>query len=185
MPNTLLKSRNKKYRTPIVEWVERYINIPSNEGTPGRCRLYPWQREILESFVDDNIYQVDLMIGSQLGKTFLETDLKLYIANVLRYPAFFVMPTALMLNRQRKDKLLPILEASPVPNENIIYTQNGAIHQDGLTYNGGMITFATALSVGSLKNKAAKIIIADEIDDYVGTEDAANPLECNHSKTVS
>ena len=163
----------------LRSWSEREIKIQDDEGQFAPLVWWPWQREIVDALDPSNedVAQVTLKMFGQGGKSLMLGALMSHVACESHIPSMFVMPTASMRKRFVKDKLEPMLEACPALKRNIKLTRNGLFHQEGLMYQHGYIPWATARAVSSMKSTPAKLVIADEIDDFPPKADAANPLD--------
>src|SRR5438045_649454 len=54
----------------LSEWSEQNIFLsPEYSARPGKLELFPWQREIFDSFTDPLVNEIILMTATQLIKT--------------------------------------------------------------------------------------------------------------------
>lgn len=165
-------------RPSFVEWCPKNI-ILSSEGNdrPGPYIFDPWQREPAEAYDDPTVIQITKKWFGQAGKTLEETAYMLYLADVTHDPAMWIMPSMDMLDRQRKVKMMPILNACPALSDRAILNPQGEIPEAGFRYKGGFVPFASARSAGGMKNHPARVVFADEVDEYRAKTDASNPLD--------
>ena len=163
--------------TSFLEWSESNIYLAEGDQLQGKLKWRPQQRGVVEALDTKGIKQVTLKVHAQWGKSQLLGARKLYIACVTRDPALFVMPSAKVLNVYLKDKVYPNVRNSPAIKDAVLLNKEGNIPREGLEYKGGYIPFGTARAIGSMQNHPARIVIADELDRFVGKTDASNPLD--------
>lgn len=162
----------------LLEWMERNLYIPSNEGNPGPFRAYPTQREIIEAMDDPTINRVVLKVFSQFGKTLMETGSMLHNICVLKRTSLFAMPSDTKLKDHLNSKLIPLLQACPAATREINFTREGSISLDGISYKpGGWMPFLTPTSKAGFKSISACQMYADEVDEYIGLYDSSNPID--------
>ena len=161
---------------PIVEWAEKNIYLDPNSPIPGRIKLFPWQKPILEAYTDHKVRQVSLMLSSQIGKSVLFAVIMFYHVDNSPVNMLLVEPTEKLYRRFRQEKIEPILEASPRINRKMHRTTHGTIPMDEIPYDGGIIFAAYSGSPSSLRQLSAALTLADEVDVYKGNLDTANPI---------
>ena len=172
MPRPLFSSRFQ----PISPWAEANIYLDDNSPMPGRLKLFPWQRDILNAYHDPNVRQITLMMSSQIGKSVVMLCILGYHIGTAPKNIFLVQPTQKILNRFRKEKFIPMVNASPTLNNSIQRTQVGTIPVDEMPFAGGTVFIGYSGSPASLKSLSVSLVLADEVDSYQGNADTANPL---------
>lgn len=170
---------------PIAPWVEDNIYLDENTAIPGRIKLFPWQTPILEAYQNPRVQQISMMCSSQIGKSVMSLCICGYHVGVSPCNILLVQPGIKTLKRFRAEKFEPMINASPSLTHSIHKTQVGTIPQDHIPFNGGNIFTAYAGSSASMKSISVPLVIADEIDEYSGNEDTANPLSILWQRTSS
>ena len=171
LPSLALPSLNLDAE-PICEWAEKNI-VVSVSDRPGRLRLDPYQRGILEACAQQMEYtsveQVSLMMSSQLGKTLLDAILLAWVIDQKPQATLIMHASHAGLDKFIREKLDPILLGTPSLNQKIGRNNRNAIPATGFSFGlGGFCTMTTARSKSSGHGTSASLVIADEIDDYDG-----------------
>ena len=150
---------------PICDWAEARV-VLSGGSRPGRFRLDPYQRGMLEAMGDPAIDLVAGMLATQLGKS---TCLELLLGyRIDQYPCEMLLMHASLkgLRKFIREKLEPMLLGDAALNARIYRNVRGAIPVDGFGFDQGYCTMTTAGSRSGLHGTTAALVIADEVDDY-------------------
>ena len=162
----------------VAEWAEKY-RVLSRGATaePGkyRCDRVPYQREIMESFTDQNVRETVLCIASQVGKTELMNNVVGYFIHADPSPMLIKYPTLDAGKGWSKEKLDPMLQDTPALAGLI---QDARSRDSGntilqKTFPGGFLRIAGANSPSGLRRASCRVILQDEIDSdppSAGTE---------------
>lgn len=161
----------------VHEWAERYRYVPRGSSPdPGRWVSKPYQRAVMEAYTDPRAEGTVFVACSQGGG---KTEVCL---NIIGYnihhdpgPQIVIEPTIEMAETLSKDRVAPMIAATPVLSELVgdpksRDSDNTIRHK---AYPGGHSTFVGANSAPSLAMRPERDCIADEIDRYAasaGTE---------------
>lgn len=158
-------------RLKLDTWADTYRRIPRGSSPePGNWSTdrTPYMREIMQSVSDPEIEQIVLMCSAQLGKTELELNICGYYAHMDPSPMMYLMPTLTLAEIISKDRLAPMIDATPVLAS--VFGDNKSRNSSStiLTkkYPGGVIRLCGANSPSSLSSSPVRILLADEVDRY-------------------
>ena len=168
----------------IVEWAEREVYLPADAPMPGRITVFPYQKEILRTFMQPDCFQVTNMMSTQVGKTEVSNIIIGRAISEGRSSIFSVHATQRDVNKYKAGKFDPMVEACPILREKVSRTgvgrklgeKQGKNNQITVSYTDGHLTFAHSHSPGSLRSTPALLVIADEVDEYPGTTDSSDPI---------
>ena len=164
--NLLRLSPRNHAHVDICAWAEENIIVAAS-ATPGRLRLYPYQRDILEAMADPDVRQVTLMVSSQIGKTLLSAILLAYFIDVTPNGVLFIHVTQSGLKKFLREKFEPILRGNLRLNEKIIRNNRGTLPIDGFPFIGGYATLSTSAARNNDRGTTAQLIIGDEVSDWL------------------
>ena len=163
--------------TPIDVWCEQNIILPSFTAKPGRLTLTAAQRGILQTYQLRECRELTAMMSSQIGKSLLVLCIMGFHLGNNPKQIMFVEPNQDLMIRFNKEKLYPLLEASPSLNAMVKKTRAGTFAPKIIEYSGGQILVATAGARNSLKSASTELVLADEVDGYKGaTIDSSSPI---------
>ena len=122
-----LKSLNKvtKILKPppkltLSEWADLYRMLSSEASAEtGKwvTARAPYQKEIMDAVSDRETKKVIVMSSSQVGKTEIILNIIGYYIDYMPCPMMLVMPIEEMLKSFSKDRLSPMINATPTPKE--------------------------------------------------------------------
>lgn len=153
----------------VAEWAEKF-RVLSRGATsePGRyrCDRVPYQRGIMDAFTDVTVRETVLCIASQIGKTELLSNLVGYLIHAHPSPILIKYPTLDAAKGYSKEKLDPMIDATPVLRERI---REARSRDSGNTilqksFPGGFIRIAGANSPSGLRRASCRAVLQDEID---------------------
>lgn len=155
----------------LSEWADKYRRLAvGTTAEPGKWRTSkaPYQAEIMNAITDIGIKKVVVMSAAQVGKT--DAMVLNPIGYYIHYdpsPIMVIQPTIDMAEKFSKEKLSPMLRATPVLSERV----NDKSRSSGNTilqkmFPGGFVTIAGANSATGLRSHTVRILLADEIDGY-------------------
>ena len=169
---------------PMIPWIENNVYLGPNSAIPGRIHLEPWQRGIIAAYEDTKVHKLSLMMSSQVGKSVLMLCIMSYHMGVSPLNMMLVQPGIKTLERFVKEKIRPMLDASPLLSEKVQRTQMQTIRPESIPYDGGEIFMAYSGSPSSLRSLSAPKVFCDEVDVYKGNEDTENPLSIVWQRTI-
>lgn len=164
---------------PAADWLEKNIYFDANvsPNAPGQLDLsrQPWAREILDTFMDPRIDDINLVFGAQSGKTTLLLLCYLLKARFEPQPTLIALSTDPLCDRLVKRRLIPLLKANPWYGDQLPAENRG---QESMILMPGMPTFYTgARTADKLSSMPASLILLDEVSKFSkGSLKEAHPL---------
>lgn len=157
------------------EWAEKYVRIPVGNAIPGPVRFdnAPYQRLPLDMTVDPNCYRITLMWGAQIGKTMLALMAQGYRIAIRPSSQMMMQPSETDLQVWMNTKFTPLVDSTPSIRERMAKPRgrDGVNNSKMKSYPGGFIMFAWSGSPKTMRGRSAPLIVADEVDGYVATEE--------------
>ena len=151
----------------ICEWAEENIRVVSGTARPGVLRLDPYQKEMLSAMADPEVRQVTMMLASQLGKTLKVGCLIGYTVVEAPKPTLMMFANDNHRKKFLREKMTPLLASCPAVMEHLQLNNRGRIPASGFEFQGTYCTFGLAGSRSDHHGTSAKLVLADEIDDYL------------------
>ncbi|WP_065383231.1 phage terminase large subunit family protein [Hyphomonas sp. ND6WE1B] len=173
-------------RISLPDWLESTLRLPDTvSATPGRLRLWPFQRGIAEAVSDPEIERVTLVKSVRVGlSTLLTGTLANYVSNEPA-PILLLLPTEADCRDYAVSDLEPIFEATPdlrglLADE----TEGGRNTILSRRFPGGSLKIVAAKSPRNLRRHNVRILLIDEADAMeVGPE--GDPLKLAERRTLS
>lgn len=178
----------------ISEWADAHRVLSSEASSaPGRWRCEPYQREMMDAVVDDDIEQIVIMTCAQVGKTEILLNIIGYFASQDPAPMLQLQPTLEMAAAFSKDRVSGLFSLSPVLAKTISDTRSRDAKARGAgatvfhkKFPGGQLTMCGANSPASLASRPIRIVLADEIDRYpVSAGEEGDPLNLARKRTAT
>ncbi len=158
---------------PLADWIEQTIHLPSTaSATPGRMRLYAYQRGICEALDDPEISEIVIQKSARIGFTALLAGFIGHTVATAPAPILATQPTA-DDSRAFSVDIEALFEASPDLRGLISddADETGRSTMMRRLYPGGSLEFLSASSPRAFRRKLGKVVIADEIDAYALTDE--------------
>lgn len=156
-----------------ADWIEKEIFLPAeSSATPGRMKLWAYQRGICDALDDPDIERVTVMKSARIGYTaLLGGIIASYVANAPA-PILAIQPTADDA-RDWSVELEQVFEASPALRGLLgdEADESGRSTMLARRFAGGSLKFLAARSPRTLRRHTAKILCMDEIDGYEVTQE--------------
>jgi phage terminase large subunit GpA-like protein len=158
----------------LAEWADEYrILSKKTSAEPGRWRTNraPYQREIMNLISSLSVQKTVVMSAAQIGKTdgFILNSIG-YFMHYDPAPIMVMQPTIKLGESFSKDRLTPMLQATPVlqnkVNDKSRNSGNTILHK---MFPGGYISIVGANAPSDLRSRPIRILLADEIDGYPPT----------------
>jgi phage terminase large subunit GpA-like protein len=157
------------------EWAESHVRIPVGNAVPGLIRFAnaPYQREPLDMVVDPDCYRITLQWGAQVGKTMLALCAQGYHIAMRPVSQMMMQPSESDLQVWMNTKFMPLVESTPMIRERMAKPRgrDGVNNSRMKSYPGGFLMFAWSGSPKTMRGRSAPVIVADEVDGYVATEE--------------
>lgn len=182
-------------REPVLrvsEWADRYrVLSGSASAEPGQWRTSrtPYLREIMDCLSPyDPAQRVVVMAGAQIGKTECGNNWIGYVIHHAPGPMLMVQPTVELAKRVSKQRLAPMIEATPVLRERVAEARS---RDSGNTvqvkeFEGGLLIITGANSSAGLRSMPIRFLFMDEVDEYPGDVDGqGDPVALAEKRTAT
>jgi phage terminase large subunit GpA-like protein len=173
----------------VDEWADerRFLDSKSS-AEPGRWRTSrtPYLRQIMRDMGPyERVQTVIFVKGAQLGGTECINNFLGFAIDLAPAPVLFVSPTLEMAKRNSRQRIAPLIEASPALRDKI---QNPRSRDSGNTlfmkeFPGGVLILTGANSAAGLRSMPAKYRLYDEVDAYEGDIDGeGDPISLGEAR---
>ena len=148
----------------ISEFAERAIILGSESNAiAGPLKVHPYQAGMLNAPQEDGAHTIVFMTSAQIGKTLTQTAILGYYAIQEPSSQLFVNPTDSSNSAFTKEKLDPLIAASPILRE--AFGKSGRANNSDLKlYPGGFVAFASSHQPAQLASRSIRILLVDELD---------------------
>lgn len=148
----------------LSEWMERNIIFGKDDARPGPLALDPWQREVADATMTHR--QTTLMAASQCGKSMLELGVLAYsIASGRK--SMMSWPTKRLRDAFMIDKFMPLLSQCQAVRQEVLLSDSGKIHQEGIHLrSGGIVQTPSGSARGGAEQLSAAVVVLDETDKF-------------------
>lgn len=162
----------------VSQWAEKH-RVMSEETCPEpgkyRCDRLPYQREPMDSVLDDKVSEVCLWWASQLGKTECLINIMGYFMHADPSPQLMVQPTDKLAEDYSKERIAPAIRDSKALARLV---KDPRTRDSGNTvlakhYPRGSFVLVGANAPSGLAGRPRRVVMQDEIDRYppsAGTE---------------
>ena len=153
------------------EWAESELRVPDGPRAGQRLRLFPFQREILDSLAADDLIEVDVMGSSQWGKTLiLEVSLGWVIVEDPSW-LLYVLPSDQGAGGARqfsRERVTPFIAMHPIIAERVNGRRSagGSNTASSKTFAGGAVAFVGAESPAGMAGRPVRRVFLDEVDRF-------------------
>lgn len=155
----------------VAEWADERLHLPSFAPVPGQWRTSrtPFLKEIMECLSPRHrCRKVVFMKPVQIGGTQVAVNWVGYTMDRSPTAMLFYEPTIEMAKRLTKEKIDPVIDATPALREKV---KEAKSRDSGNTtyrkeYLGGFLNVLWANSASSSRSTSAPRIVADEVDEY-------------------
>lgn len=171
----------------VSEFAEMYIYNPSNTADAGKFTLdrAPYQKAIFDTLTPGNdITDVALIAGAQLGKTFAGQIWQAYIMTIDPQNFISYQPTISLSESYVSLKIDPFIECNPIIKS--LFKKRDDSTKSRKKYKGCTAEYKGANSATSFRMISAPYIDADEIDSYEHDIDGeGSPLDLIENRTAT
>lgn len=163
MPDALLS---------VSEWADQHRQLDSRGSPePGqwRTKRVPYLREIMDNLsITSPVQETVVMKGAQLGFTEAGNNFVGYVIDHAPGPGLFLQPSQDLANRNVRQKIDPMIEATPRLRERVPSkrSKDGGNTLEEKEFPGGIWLFKWASSTAGLRSTSIRYEILDEIDEY-------------------
>ena len=156
----------------VSEWADNHrmlSSVASSEPGPWRTSRTPYLKEVMDCLSPSSpVERVVAMFASQTGKT--EAGLN-WIGHVIHHvpgPMLMVQPTVEMAKRYSKQRIAPLIDASPVLRERVKPARSRDSGNTVLTkeFQGGALMMTGANSAVGLSSTPVRFLFLDEVDRF-------------------
>jgi phage terminase large subunit GpA-like protein len=172
------------------EFAEAHLLLPASANAiPGPLRLTKYQKGIVNTFADQAIETIVLCCSAQVGKSLAVDSL---VGNVIACapgPCLHVSPTTARAEDWVRDRLDPLIAASPALRALVGGGRKGG--GDSLSHKifpGGSLSLASSFKADDLAARAIRYLFLDEIDRFAasaGTEGDPVALAIKRTRTFA
>jgi phage terminase large subunit GpA-like protein len=174
----------------LSDWADEFrflSNTASSE--PGRWRTArtPYLREIMDCLSPAHpAERVVVMSGAQIGKTECGNNWIGYVIHRSPGPMLMVQPTVELAKRVSKQRIAPMIEATPALRERVAESRS---RDSGNTvqvkeFEGGVLIITGANSSAGLRSMPIRFLFMDEVDNYPGDVDGqGDPVALAEKRT--
>lgn len=156
----------------VTQWAEQNRVLSgkdSAEPGPYRVSRTPYAQEPMDCLsAHSGVDEVVLMWGAQTSKTTIGSNWIGYLADLNPGPIMIVQPTIDMAKRYSRQRLLPMIEESPVLRRKV--RENRSRDEANTTllkeFPGGFLAIAGANSAAALRSMPVRDLFTDEEDGY-------------------
>lgn len=156
----------------VSEWAELHRVLSgkdSAEPGPYRVARTPYAQEPMDCLsAHSPVEEVVLMWGAQTSKTTVGSNWIGYLADINPGPVMIVQPTIDMAKRYSRQRLVPMIEESPVLRRKV--RENRSRDEANTTllkeFPGGFLAIAGANSAAGLRSMPVRDLFTDEEDAY-------------------
>ncbi|HEY6110563.1 MAG TPA: phage terminase large subunit family protein [Gemmatimonadales bacterium] len=176
----------------VAEWSDRHRMLSSKASAePGQWRTSrtPYLREIMDELSTlSPVKRVVFMKGAQVGATECGNNWIGYVIHHAPAPFLMVTPTVELAKRASKQRIAPMIEATPVLRERV--SPSRARDAGNTTFvkefDGGLLILTGANSGAGLRSMPIRDLFCDEVDEYPGDVDAqGDPVSLAEKRTIT
>lgn len=180
-------------RLTVAEWADRYRYLSRESSSrPGKYRVdfAPYQREPMECVNSDDVSQIVMMFGSQLGKTEIQNNICGFFIHADPSPILMVQPRVEDAEVWSKERLAPMIRDCPVLTDLV---RDPRSRDSGNTvatklFPGGSISAVGANAPAGLAGRPRRVVLLDEVDRMpasAGTEGDPCALAIRRTESFS
>jgi phage terminase large subunit GpA-like protein len=176
----------------VSAWADAHRFLSSTASAePGRWRTArtPYLREIMDCLSPSHpTERVVVMSGAQIGKTECGNNWIGYVIHRAPGPMLMVQPTVEIAKRVSKQRLAPMIEATPALRECVAESRS---RDSGNTvqvkeFEGGVLIITGANSSAGLRSTPIRFLFMDEVDEYPGDVDGqGDPVALAEKRTAT
>lgn len=164
-------------KIPVSEWADKNLYLPPEYASePGQWNTAraPYQREMMDVVIDENVNQVVLCTSAQVGKSSILDNILCYYIEHEPSPMMHVLPTQDDASDFSENRLMPLFRDSRSLNRIFNYNNN-SVRRKGdkirkKKFPGGRLTLLGSNSPSGLSRISVRIVFLDEIDKYGSTK---------------
>lgn len=170
--------------TLVSAWADAHRVLPQKSSAePGQWRTArtPYLREIMDAMsATSEVEEVVLVKGAQLGGSEVILNVLGYIIDHAPGPVLLVQPTVELAKRFSRQRINPLVEATPKLTGKVAEARSRDARTSMLTkeFMGGVLIITGANSAVGLRSMPARYLLLDEIDGYpVDVDNEGAPID--------
>lgn len=174
-------------RMALSTWIENYLHLPEDvSATPGRVRLWPYQREIADAIWEPAVERVTVVKPVRVGFTSLLTGaLASFVANDPS-PVLVLLPTTGDCRDYMVSDIEPIFGATPAVRallsaEGVDEDRNTLLSR---RFPGGTLKVVSAKAPRNLRRHNVRVLMIDEADAMESGAEGS-PIKLAERRTLS
>lgn len=163
-------------RISVPDWADRYRRLAKEAGsTSGKWRTSTVEvsRGAMLAVTEPGVHVITAMVCTQLMKTALLENIVGYFAHLDPCPMLLVQPKEAAAEAFSKERITPLIKATPVLRE-LIGSKKTRSADETLLYKafpGGFLALVGAGSPDNLARRPVRVTMYDETDKYVITRE--------------
>ncbi|KAF1003331.1 MAG: hypothetical protein GAK28_04770 [Luteibacter sp.] len=176
-------------RISVPAWADRYRKLAKEAGsTSGN-----WSTSTVEiargpmlAVMEPGVHVITTMVSTQLLKTALLENVFGYFAHLDPCPMLLLQPKEDAAEQFSKERISPLLRATPVLRELVGVTKTRNSDETLLfkAFPGGFLALAGAGSPDNLARRPIRVLLADEVDKYPVTREG-DPIALAEERTAT
>lgn len=173
----------------VSEWADQNRILDARSSSePGEWRTdrVPYLREIMDALGPGGPEEIVVKKASQLGFTEAGNNWIGYCIEHMPSPMLYVQPTEWQVRRYSKQRVAPMIEASPSLSALVAPARTRDSGNTVLLkeFPGGFLSMVGANSARGLASMPARCVFGDEMDGYPGDVDKeGDPVEIMRART--
>lgn len=173
----------------VSEWAdENRVLVSENSAEPGRWSTdrAPFQREIMDAFVDPHIEKIVIKSSAQVGKSEILNNCIGYVIDRDPGPMMMVQPTEELVKAYSKERIAPLIENCTALSAKVSdsKSRDGGNTMLSKRFPGGFLTFAGANAPSGLRSKPIRYLFLDEVDAFPASAGAeGDPVKLATKRT--
>lgn len=165
-------------KTSVSNWADNHRMLSSGiSAEPGKWKTSraPYQKDIMNAFMEPGIHRVVVKSSSQIGKSDMMNNVIGRFAHLDPCAIMMIQPTIDMAQDYSKTRIAPMIRDTKVLN-NLFYDVKSRDANNTIlskVFPGGRLIMCGANSPAGLASRPIRILLADEVDrfpDSAGTE---------------
>lgn len=176
----------------VSDWADEFRVLTSEtsaETGPWRTARTPYLRVPMDVLGPSHPAQrIVLMKGAQIGGTELINNWLGYIIHRTPAPALMVYPTIETARKVSKQRLAPMIAATPVLRDRVAESRSRDAGNTMFVkeFEGGLLMMTWANSGAGLRSMPVRFLLCDEVDEYPGdVDEQGDPLALAEKRTTT
>src|SRR5665213_28893 len=177
-----------KPKLNLVEWADqkrKLSSVASNFGGSWRTTRFEIARGPMMATTEPGVETISCEVATQTLKTELLLNIIGYHADLDPCPILLVQPKEDAVRIFSKERLKPMIEATPCLASMKDRVRGGSNTIDYKEFPGGFVALAYAGSATELAMRPIRIALLDEIDKYETIKNEGDPIKIAEERTAT